>query len=1053
MARRIVNTTYKVIDGFSYRLEIWDNTIVAQGAFVPFSNMEIADPGFVIDWKGSVDDVLQSIMSSSMKFSAYLTETQRDNITVPCFADEEFSMFVRLYRQTSTQDTLEWAGIIHPEETTERVGDGYILTTFTASDGLAALKNIDFKETNGDLYSGEQNLTYWLQEVIRKVPHWSVIDDYLKGGQSDGSHDHPQLTEHRLVRPVNDTYNTFPSNDAVLNHYWLRAESFYIRPKPSKARGGEFERKRATRRNGFVSTYEVLQDICSSLGATFCFSEGRFHIFDRERIINGDDDTIGYFNWQLNADGSQSHSVLFNSNGTDEDSDLQVTYLDHIGANFLEGVARAGVYAIESFAQTQEGAGSDLVFRSGIGYDGPELETYLHRVDHFTGNTEELNAITFSNSYSNVPADGIIDDISLPNGDTGGKFRLHFSGDTTYESSGSGFENHNIGNIAVLRMDLRVYDGTYWFRLRRRVRTLQYISDGSTIQMDVPNTTGDYLPKTYEQYSWVRDDESNYDKAFLEIMIGSDPSILTDENAGETEEILQNWDFSYVFHSPPLTKQDGDNSDALVQDSSRNHFIYRFDEEVLMPTLAQGATGTFTKIQIQPNLRLYEVAHNYPWQILLNSSGQPIDVGGETIFQASSWPLVTKSSSSATDGNYSESDSVIRSFQLSGIELYLGDGTENYDAKYVSHSQVAYGSEQERIRPTSFGASYENSGNRTFGRYRATHPSDSSLSREDNLKFHPDGFTTSEMSYANMYTSLGLYTTGRALNIRGKNRQSVSGTIIRGRLDSSVQFSDVCRPYKKFKTSNLSTGEEFFLPHSLTLQIKNHAQKVEALRCGYSSELVIEQEQDDTGRNPNRPPGSGNGGFTPGGGVNHIFQKNNELESQVTTNISNISSNTTDISDIETDLTNITNVLKTTFSNDGAGVYANSSKSTTASHMSLTTTTAKVQAGGGNTAITLSESSPGNIDMDVQVGPSGSEVSRTAIQLQGTTGSQLPNIIVSGNLSGVDIGDLDDVTTNGVQNDQVLAWNGTNFVPVDQTGGSGVSDTTEIELKTIFLEQ
>jgi hypothetical protein len=890
MARRIVNTTYKVVDGFSYRLEIWDNTIVGQGAFTPFSDMEIADPGFVIDWKGSIDDVLQPIMSSSMKFSAYLTETQRENITVPCFADEEFSMFVRLYRNTDTEEDFEWAGVIHPEETTEKIGDGYILTTFVASDGIAALKNVDFKQSDGTLYSGEKNLTYWLQEVIRKLPQWSIIDEELAGTNSNGGHDYPQLTEHRLARPVNDTYNTFPSTDAVLDHYWLRSESFYIRPKASKARGGEFERKRPSRRNGFVSTYDVLQDICASLGATFCFSEGRFHIFDRERIMNGDDDTIGYFNWTLQNDGSQTHSVLINSNGTTEDSDTQVTYLDHIGANFKLGAARRGVYAIESFAQVHEGAGSDLVFRSGIGYDGPDLETYLHRVDHFTGQADELNVITFSNVYSNVPANGVIDEISMVNGDNGGTFRLHFSGDATYETSGSGFEGHNRGGIAVLRMDVRVYDGTYWFRLRRRVRTLQYLSGGGSsnvVALDVPSTTGDYYPKTYEQYSWIRDDESNYDTAFLEIMIGADPSILTDEDAGETDEILQDWELSHVYHTPPLLKQDPDDSNALVEDLSRNHFIYRFDEEIENPTIAEGATGNFTKIQISPNLRLYEIAHNYPWNNLIDVFGQNPDVyttsTENTVFSFSTWPLVTKSTSTSTDGQYSESDSILRSFQLSGIEVYLGDGTENYDARYVSHSQTAYGSEQIELNPTSLGASYENSGNRTFGRYRATHPSDTSnpLTREDNIKFHPDGFTTSDLSYANMYTSLGLYATARALNVRAKNTQAVSGEIIRGRLASDVQFLDVCRPYKKFKTSKLSAGTEEFLPHSITIQLKDHAQRVEALLCDYSAEISIDQDEDDSGRNPNRPPSGGNGGFTPGGGTTLLYQKNEALSDTV----------------------------------------------------------------------------------------------------------------------------------------------------------------------------
>ena len=156
---------------------------------------------------------------------------------------------------------------------------------------------------------------------------------------------------------------------------------------------------------------------------------------------------------------------------------------------------------------------------------------------------------------------------------------------------------------------------------------------------------------------------------------------------------------------------------------------------------------------------------------------------------------------------------------------------------------------------------------------------------------------------------------------------------------------------------------------------------------------------------------------------------------------------------LETNQSNILTVLKTSFTNDGAGLYSDSGKSTGASHMSLTSTTAKMQAGGGNTLIDLTETSPGIIALAVQVGTSPNEISSTALTLQGTTGSQLPNIIFNGNFSGIAISDLDDVTVSGIQTNQVLAWNGNNFVPVNQGGGGGSADTTELELKTIFLEQ
>ena len=91
MARQIVNTTYRTPDGWSYRLEIWD-LYKNPGGVIAFTDVEITTPGFTIDWKGSIDDILQPIMSSSMKFSAYLTEYQRTHLTLGVYSDEEFAM-------------------------------------------------------------------------------------------------------------------------------------------------------------------------------------------------------------------------------------------------------------------------------------------------------------------------------------------------------------------------------------------------------------------------------------------------------------------------------------------------------------------------------------------------------------------------------------------------------------------------------------------------------------------------------------------------------------------------------------------------------------------------------------------------------------------------------------------------------------------------------------------------------------------------------------------------------------------------------------------------
>ncbi len=177
------------------------------------------------------------------------------------------------------------------------------------------------------------------------------------------------------------------------------------------------------------------------------------------------------------------------------------------------------------------------------------------------------------------------------------------------------------------------------------------------------------------------------------------------------------------------------------------------------------------------------------------------------------------------------------------------------------------------------------------------------------------------------------------------------------------------------------------------------------------------------------------------------------VNSTAQTNKTDIASNDAEITALDSDVTAIKTVLKSSFTGGGAGIYVDSSKATNNSFVGLTSNSAKIQAGAGNTNLEITESSPGQIDFNVQIGPAGSEVTRQPLSIQGTTGSQLANIVFAGNVSGIDIGDLDDVTTSGVQTNQILAWNGTNFVPVNQSGGGGGSDTTAIELKTLFLEQ
>lgn len=82
------------------------------------------------------------------------------------------------------------------------------------------------------------------------------------------------------------------------------------------------------------------------------------------------------------------------------------------------------------------------------------------------------------------------------------------------------------------------------------------------------------------------------------------------------------------------------------------------------------------------------------------------------------------------------------------------------------------------------------------------------------------------------------------------------------------------------------------------------------------------------------------------------------------------------------DITDLKAAVKTTTGSGGKGVFVNTGKSQQASHVAVDATTAKMQA-GVNTALDMSETSPGTISLKVQAGGSGSQVSVEGMRVEG----------------------------------------------------------------------
>lgn len=118
------------------------------------------------------------------------------------------------------------------------------------------------------------------------------------------------------------------------------------------------------------------------------------------------------------------------------------------------------------------------------------------------------------------------------------------------------------------------------------------------------------------------------------------------------------------------------------------------------------------------------------------------------------------------------------------------------------------------------------------------------------------------------------------------------------------------------------------------------------------------------------------------------------------------------------DIANLKNTVKTTTGSGGKGVFVQTDKSTSASHVAVDSTTATVQA-GSSTSVDVTETTSGNISLKVQAGSSGNETTIEAIEIEGDTSQQKAMVNIHepvtfhAAINGISASDLSDVTSAG----------------------------------------
>lgn len=249
MAVRFRNehASWAVTSPITWKIEIFDSTYGDE-----VTDFEVEN-GLDLQYRATGDDVNEPILASSARFSMVIQNSTHEQLITDLAGAKEGRFTVVLYKD----DVFHWAGVINSPEISIEDADYPFGFEITAVDGLALLKNYEYKQniTSAtkwtEVYEGQNNLVEIAARCLKKLPH--VVTHF------DGS-------SKFLVTAVNWYNANFPSTD-VSDPLWLT----YL-----DNRG--FAQGQGTGAAKFNSCFEVLSFICGLFNARISLVDGYFLI-------------------------------------------------------------------------------------------------------------------------------------------------------------------------------------------------------------------------------------------------------------------------------------------------------------------------------------------------------------------------------------------------------------------------------------------------------------------------------------------------------------------------------------------------------------------------------------------------------------------------------------------------------------------------------------------------------------------------------------------------------------------------------------------------------
>lgn len=1084
MANKIYECKFASEKGEDYIFELWDLDVTGHslswGGPLPYK-LDIAKGGVQLKYNGDVNNPSSPIITSTCTVDLVIRNSKQYKIIEQLPSAHDYQIACKIYRVVDGTSNPFWYGLLAPEQVVTDLGLWPVGCSLTFTDGLAFLKDVELTDADGQRLNRGYHLRGYIGYCLSKLPHfsafWGATEDFFYS-MSDLYH-----ADHEDSGTIYDP----------LRYSHIHSDVFYVEREDQNPFGRGFYTKESR-----ATAYDVIEDIMIAFGMRFMHSAGGFYAYSPVPLrgsasVSG----IRYKNDRRamepgsTYDFSESESDNVSSTINIE-NDLSQSHVIELGSKrtFLPPIKRAIL--------THKNGGSQRIFPNTdifyvdwkwfAGDNNHILRFPLSTLGAFDPNVpiDAFSPTAPTAMFGPVEVNSDDFDLVIPEGlgfTLTGTMEATFwspdmSDNTPDQYFFGGRSNEMLGAKPVVRMKLRV--GNYYLKQTLRQTTSSDFPTNSVMQnsnwgrvnigasqIGVPAGDREFFPLVVDDLAqWTTDSSDTFDFALIQ------PGLVGIGASGNPDSFIE---------VPTIAYREV-NSDGDVEETRYPVGLYlkieeglnnNNDTELRYSTQslnlwggALGADPPITVLSLPIRLEIPPLPAQAGDQSEVEIDFSVFAYSSEGTLQPDTLDT-TIPYSAAANAHHVQNVFHPHNPRIRNFNLYAGSDDEDSDVIYSSQLNRNY--EVIDIGETTIGSKVTEDGFNTVLTTQSAPMATGGAA--DSYQQDPDWESFGMTETDNDLLQLAVHS--RTL-LQGVPQEVLDLTLI-------ARQGATALPYLWQRQKITLDGTEYsMIPLDMAFNLSSARVDVVGLvydttstynpggdpvfgknLASYGRAQSTVQATGDGAQIDNKGPQSSGGGLSAadqaklaaitmtGSDISDFTTTGTVLDSDAiddassthkfatASQLNQIAQNDADITTNGQAIGEIQGILKATFTNDGAGVYVDTTD-TDKSHVSITETTGKLQV-GQRTTVDMTESSPGTIALKVQAGQSGSEAQVTAINIQGDSTlntkatvqilggdfrCQSPfqfsgggafsagqTVTFAGDTSGIDYGDLDNTPT------------------------------------------